>query len=168
MSKTRKKSKIWQIVITVSLVLLALMTIGIGVKVADSEKTKTLTNFNYELGAISPTGEVDLKSEQSIVTKDFLNYDSDFVIDCAKDLEDMNSTYQVFFYDEDEKFLDSSAEYDYSWSDVKADSDNELVPEGTKFVKVVITPKVEEDEEISLNWLKARDYTKQYTITYTK
>lgn len=168
MSRTQRKSKIWQILVTIGLVLLTLFTLGIGVKVADSEKTKTLTNFNYELGAISPTGEVDLKSEQSIVTKDFLNYDSDFVIDCAEDIEDMNSTYQVFFYDEDEKFLASSAEYDYSWSDVKADSDSELVPEGTKFVKVVITPKVEEDEEISLNWLKARDYTKQYTITYTK
>ena len=98
----------------------------------DTEKVFT----TFAVGCIDETGDID-DSELSIYTKKAIEFEV-LVVDWD---EEKNGTYQLFFYDEDDEFVSASEVYN-------ADAEIEMV-EGATQARLVITPTLEEDDEIN-------------------
>ena len=150
--------------VTVVIVLLALAAL-VGLNNVLAADTKTI-NPAFTNGSINEIGDY-VKSDSSIYTKGF--------IEC-KGLEteldfDSNVTYQVFFYDEDKKFVSATEELGVQ--------DRYDIPETAEYARIVITPdwelinadlELDEDEEPEnvINWYDVTKYSSQLKITVAR
>jgi len=151
----RRKSGFKRFIVGAVVVLLAATAGGAIVKIADNAKddTKTLKAYNYSIGAIEEDGDFTKDAKTSLVSG-FVKVDS-LVIDIQD--EDATVTYKVHYYDEDEKFLEST-------ESLTADYEQGELNEDIKFARVEITPN--EDEEITL--LEKGGYVNQVAVTVNK
>lgn len=154
MSRTQRKSKIWQIVVTVGLVLLTLFTIGIGIKVFDSDVKNVNPYFGYSLGSIDLNGKI-CDSKQNIVQKDLQTVEG-LEIEIS---EYSTITYKVAFYDETDELVlltDSLSE----------NLDISIIPEAAKTFRVVITPNAVDGEIVEISSVMISKYAKMLTVKY--
>lgn len=154
MSRTQRKSKIWQIVVTVGLVLLTLFTIGIGTKVFDSDVKNVNPYFGYSLGSIDLNGKI-CDSKQNIVQKDLQTVEG-LEIEIS---EYSTITYKVAFYDETDELVlltDSLSE----------NLDISIIPETAKTFRVVITPNAVDGEIVEISSVMISKYAKMLTVKY--
>ncbi len=154
MSRTQRKSKIWQIVITVGLVLLTLMTIGIATKVFDSEVKNVNPYFGYNLGSIDLNGKV-CDSKQNIVQKDLQTVEG-LEIEVS---EDSTITYKVAFYGENDELV-------LLTDSLNEDLDLSIIPEAAKTFRVVITPNAVDGEIVEISSVMISKYSKMLTVKY--
>lgn len=143
------------------IVLAALLTLGAfaGVfqlgKVAGKE-TKTISP-TFKVGSLDATGKYE-KSDGSIYTKKMFKCKG-----LAVELtEDANVTYEVFYYDTDEKFVTS---------EIYTDSAELTVPDSAVYARLVVTPiwdaSVKAADRV-IKWYNVSKYSKQLKITVLK
>lgn len=152
-AKMSKKAKGW--LIGIGTAVLAVFMVGTITKLNKLDKTNEVSpTFGYEQGLISADG-TEKKGTTSIRTKDFISVEG-FKADLVSD---PSVTYQLFFYDKDEKFIEASTELsaDFTVTD-------ENLPENAKYVRVMITP--ENDPEVSTSEISK--YAGELEISYNK
>lgn len=113
------------------------------------EKTTKTVKPSYSVGGLTENGAY-FETKESIYSDAFecigLKITPDF---------DSNVSYQVFFYNMNEQFLESTAEMTSFY---------EGVPLLAKYARIEITPK--EDERVS--WYEVNKYAKQLTVEVAK
>ena len=119
------------------------------VKAFGNEDSKKLHPI-YAVGCIDEEGDID-DSDVSIYTKKTFEFDV-LVVDWD---EEKNGSYQLFFYDEDDEFVSASEVYN-------ADAEIEMV-EGAETARLVITPTLEEKDEI--NFFEIAKYSRYVKLT---
>lgn len=148
----RKVKRILSIVLGLALLFGAVALVVNLVKPKDNELKEIHPTF--EVGGLDENGEyVDTK--ESIYTKKVIEYNE---LKVSIDF-DANIQYQLFYYDEDDKFV--------SASEVFTKGHNEESEE-TKYVRVLITPVYAddvEDEEKEIKWHEVFGYANQLTIS---
>lgn len=146
--KTGKRNKT---LIGILFVLVAILAIGMVTalfRVDTQIHTKTLTTSNYEVGALDDGSGKEVEDKNSIRSKDSYNVEG---LEIKVD-EDAEVTYEVFFFDEDGDFLNSSVN---SFSSI---------PEGADTFRIVITPT----DEVEIGFFDIGDYAGLLTVTYNK
>ena len=135
----------------------AILGIGAVAGIARGAKDETTLNrwFNYEVAAVNEEGEFEKDAETNIVS-DLVEVEGMKVeIDKNDDL-----TFEVHFYDEDEKYLSSTA----ALTEFDAQAEDTVLPEGAKYARVEFTHA--DDDEISFD--EMLEYLGDVTITLTK
>ena len=105
----------------------------------------------YAVGSIDETGEVE-ESEVSIYTKNAFEFE---VLTVDWD-DEKTGSYQLFYYDEDDEFVSASEIY-------SGDNEIEMV-EGATQARLVITPVLEEKDEI--NFFEIIKYSNYAKLTH--
>lgn len=151
MSSFKKRMSATNIKLIVSFVLIAILSIAVVfafVKIDRNEKTKTLgaNSFTYAIGILDSEGDYE-QGTTSIYTKDYHSVDG-LTIEVK---DDATVTYKVFFYDENQDFINMS-------------SDLSEVPDNAEYFRVMITPT--NDAEVS--FFEIDDYAEQLTIRINK
>lgn len=148
---TKKKTKLWLIIVSLALTLITAISIITAVKLNDSIKTKEIGWTSYSIGSLNvETGKLE-ESRYSIRTEDYITLDG-FICEISEDAE---ITYRLFFYDKDKAFIEASDDLTDDFS---------TVVENAKYVRIVITPIT--DVEFSLTNIST--YAKQLTVTVNK
>lgn len=152
LSKHKKSDTIKWIIIFALVALLAAGFAGMAIVLNRQVKTKELTALSYEIGTLDETG-AETDGNTSIRTKDYVTVNglSVTITDNA------TVTYQLYFYDTDKAFIESTQELvtDYSGS----------VPETAEYVKVLITPIADED---GVTFTEIAGYASQLTVTVNR
>lgn len=148
MAKFRSKGKTKNVAIVVLSTLLVLTGGALTVKMLQDD-TKTLKSSNYSIATVTDEGELDKAKKTSLVSNYVKAKDLDIDI-----TENATVTYKVHYYNADKEYLSSTdiLAVDYV--------ESELV-EGTKYVRVEITPT--EDNYISV--FEKSEYASQITVT---
>ncbi|MCM1043270.1 MAG: hypothetical protein NC350_03560 [Corallococcus sp.] len=153
----RRSDTVKWVIVSIVLVLLIGAVTVMGIALNKQITTRTLGASAYSIGSLDEAGEFFVKDSSCIYTKEFVTTDG-LQIKLAEDAE---IQYKLYFYgenDEQEKTLISVTEY------LTADLDTSAIPEGAKFVKIVIDPL--NDDEISS--LEIRGYASQLEVTYNR
>ena len=149
----RKTKRILPIILIVAAVLLVAAVFTIGRNRADDGYD--LVRVEFDRGALDTVGEYT-ETKESIYTKE--------AFECGSEVRvkldfDSNVTYQIFFYDEDDSFVETTQEYEKT-ATVSA-------PEGAVYARIVVTPEwdadVDKDDQIVRLW-NVRKYAKQLTV----
>ncbi len=153
MAKFRFGSKKgWKKILTVGLGFLLVVgaIFGIARWSEKAEKTTKEISLSYEVGSLSRDGKYS-ETEESIYTK------TAFECQGLKITPDFDSqvSYQVFFYDQNEQYLESTASMTEFY---------EGTPLLAKYARIEITPQ--EDEKVS--WYEVNKYAKQITVEVNK
>lgn len=148
MAKFRSKGKTKNVVIVVLSTLLVLTGGTLTAKMLQDD-TKTLKTSNYSIATVTNEGELDKAKKTSLVSNYVKAKDLDIDI-----TENATVTYKVHYYNADKEYLSSTdiLAVDYV--------ESELV-EGTKYVRVEITPT--EDNYISI--FEKSEYASQIMVT---
>lgn len=162
MSKFRTSQKINVKTIVVGVVVAALIiavfagAMALSNKGGDVAEGYKSVKVSYSIGALDANGKYK-ESDSSLYTKDAFECEAG-----VKATLEFDSTikYQIFFYDELDKFLSASETLD--------ETDKTAAPEGAVYARIMITPvwdsETEEDDRV-VTWLNQGDYTKQITIS---
>ena len=153
MAKIRITKKTFNKILIIGLcVILGLGAIIGGTVLISSiqEKTTKTIHPSYSVGGLTKDGTY-LETKESIYTKDAFECQG---LKITPDF-DINVSYQVFFYDMNDQFLESTAEMTSFY---------EGVPLLAKYARIEITPK--EDEKVS--WYEVNKYAKQLTVEVAK
>ena len=149
----KKTKRILSIVLIVAAVLLVAAVFTIGRNRAD--EGYDLVKVEFERGALDTVGKYT-ETKGSIYTKEAFECGSEVRIKLDFD---SNVTYQLFFYDENEDFVESSDEL-MKTTTVSA-------PDGAVYCRLVVTPEwdadVDEDDQIVRLW-NVNKYAKQLTV----
>ena len=149
----KKTKRILSIVLIVAAVLLGAAVFTIGRNRAD--EGYDLVKVEFERGALDTVGE-HTETKGSIYTKEAFECGSEVRIKLDFD---SNVTYQLFFYDENEDFVESSDEL-MKTTTVSA-------PDGAVYCRLVVTPEwdadVDKDDQIVRLW-NVNKYAKQLTV----
>ncbi len=151
-----KSKKTWKNILVIGLACLTIVgaIVGLSALFRKGEETTKVINPTYAVGGLTEDGRYK-ETEESIYTKDaFECMGLDVEIDFRS-----NISYRLFFYDENNAFVDSSSNLTTNY-----DSADELLPFGTKYCRIVITPN--EDDKIS--WYEKGGYAEQLTISVSK
>ena len=149
----RKTKRILPIILIVAAVLLVAAVFTIGRNRADDGYD--LVRVEFDRGALDTVGE-HTKTKESIYTKE--------AFECGSEVRvkldfDSSVTYQIFFYDENDSFVETTQEYEKT-ATVSA-------PEGAVYARIVVTPEwdadVDKDDQIVRLW-NVRKYAKQLTV----
>ena len=149
----RKTKRILPIILIVAAVLLVAAVFTIGRNRADDGYD--LVRVEFDRGALDTVGEYT-ETKESIYTKE--------AFECGSEVRvkldfDSSVTYQIFFYDEDDSFVETTQEYEKT-ATVSA-------PEGAVYARIVVTPEwdadVDKDDQIVRLW-NVRKYAKQLTV----
>lgn len=134
-----------------------ILSVSALVKANNVETTKELGFFAYQTAEVNADGSLNTESKKSIVSEK-VNADG-MVIDFDEDVEEQRIGAEVFFFDEDGKFI-SSASYT---EDVEVEK-----PENAETARVAFTPLegVDEDGEVSLT--EMMDYLGDVKVTVNK
>lgn len=139
--------------------LIAVIAIGLIVSFARINAaipTKTVSTSAYEIGLLGTDDGEYVIGTTSIYTEDNIPVDG---LKC-KPTATASIEYQVFFYDEEDKFISATSVFeDDIWS-----TEFYEVPENAKFARVMITPL--HDPEISSK--EVRTYAEMLTVTHNK
>ena len=149
----RKVKRILSIVLGVAVLAGAIALVANLVKPKNDDGLKEI-HPTFEVGGLNETGEfVDTK--ESIYTKKAIEYSE---LKVSLDF-DADVTYQLFYYDEDDKFV--------SKSEVLTKGHSEVLKNETKFVRILVTPVYADatDEDKEIKWYEIRNYAKQLTIS---
>ena len=147
-----KFKKSWKSVLAIGLtVVLGIGAIfGITRLVDKAQETHKEISPKYTVGGLSTDGKY-VETEESIYTK------TAFECQGLKITPDFDAqvSYQVFFYDMNEQFLESTSEMTEFYQGA---------PLLAKYARIEITPK--EDKKVS--WYEVRKYAKQLTVEVNK
>ena len=153
MNKTKRKSKFKTALVAVLVVALTLGAFGFVLSAFNRNSSK----LDYSLGALDEEGRYE-KSNKSIYTKDAFEFDT---VKITRDFES-DVTYQLFYYDELDKFVSSSEIID--------ESAEFTAPEGARYARLVIYPtfdaELAEDNQ-KLNIFNVSKCAKQLTVEIT-
>ncbi len=153
--KRTTKSKVTCILTILLILALVGAVIGLAVKVSRSASAE-LGGEAYSVGIIdAATGDVDSKKDTSIYTRKGLKADG---LKCTLE-KDAKITYQIFFYDKDEKFISAT-------ETLSADFDGKGIPEKAETCRIMITPTADEDNKVSL--VEVLGYAAQLTVIVNK
>lgn len=156
--KFKKKGK--KILSTILILASILLIVGVITTLTRRNKADDgfdLVKLNFERGTLDATGEYS-ETKGSIYTKD--------VFVCGTSVRvkidfDSDVTYRIFFYDEDDEFIEASDEYDKT--------ETVLAPEGAEYARILVIPEwddIDVDKQIIRSW-KVRKYAKQLTVMVT-
>lgn len=144
--KGNKKNLAILIASVLGFVLLLSLIIALFVKLDRQTTTQEIGREAYSIGLLNEDGSE--KDGKTAIRTGFITVDG-----LACDLQDKaDITYELYFYDGDEKFISASGSQAVDWSG--------SVPGNAKYVRIVITPKA--DEEVTL--LEVRGYMEQLTV----
>ena len=152
----RKRGKAKTVIVT-ALVVCAILIFGAFAVNLLRADTRTVGASAFSVGGLDETGTYIERSD-AIYTKDLIECKG---LKIERDFES-NVSYQVFFYDEEEEFLEASELITEKFSDV---------PENAKYCRVMIVPEVPEDveaDEFEIGFFSAIKYAKQLTITVNR
>lgn len=140
--------------IVLALVLLALIgaVIGLAIKLDRQTATTRIGGETFSIGTIDAEGNYK-EGTTSIYTRRAVTVDG-LKCEIAKNAK---IKYQLFFYDENDKFISASSE-------LTVDYDGTGVPAKADAVKIMITPL--EDSEVTLT--EVLGYAKQLTVTVAR
>lgn len=150
---------------------IGLGALGLGVLVAGAnlvsnlgevkDSTTEKINLTYTVGGLDENGKY-VEDDGTLYTKKAfeckgLTIDIDF---------DTNVSYQVFFYTEDDKFVEST---EVLTEDYKIDVENENITHA----RIEVTPnwdmlEVEKDEDQVIKWYEVTKYSKQLKVSVDK
>ena len=157
-----KKQKTW---ITVGAAVLgAVVLVGAVAGVAALANGKEddgfkRVNVGYEVGGLTDVGIYE-KSEYTLYTKNGFDVEGKTV---SVDINfDANITYQLFFYDEKDEFIEGSATTILT-TDYKEDA-----PENAVTCRIEVTPVWDDDvkdEDKKIGWLDKAGYAHQLTVS---
>ena len=133
----RDKGK-WLATLIIGIILTAIVA-GMAIQMDRSLTTTRLGAESYSIGCLDAKGEYKA-SQLSIYTREGISVDG---LDIDIKESDTEFKYQLFFYDEEGKFLSSS---DFFTNDFDANN----IPEGANTVKIVITPTLESGDNINM------------------
>lgn len=154
LQKHKKGDKIkWVITFLVGIGLIASVA-ALTVKLNRQTTTTTIGGEVYSIGAIGSDG-LYTESDSSIYMRKSITTDG---LKCEL-AEDAKIKYQLFYYDEDGKFISASSE-------LMTDFDGVGIPETAKSVKIMITPTADEDGKVSL--VEVLAYASQLTVTVNR
>ena len=134
--------------------MLSIAVIFAFVKIDKNEKTKTLgtNSFTYAIGLLDAEGEYE-QGTSSIYMKDYYSVDG-----LTIEIEDKATiTYKLFFYDENNDFIDMT-------SDLSLSYDSSSTPATAEYFRIMITPT--NDAEVS--FFEIDDYAEQLTVSINK
>lgn len=131
----------------------AIMGIGALVDKAEETTTKNI-NPTYAVGSLTEDGKY-LESKGAIYTKDSFQCDG-LDIDLAFN---NNISYRIFFYDEDNNFIESTDNQNSSYN-----TKDNIMPIGTEYARIVITP----NDDDNIKWYEVDGYAKQLEIEVAK
>lgn len=137
-----------------------LIVLGVGmivnmVKINQTITTDSVSSFSYSIGLLgTDDGEYD-QGTTAIYTKNAITVDG---LKCTL-AKDATIKYQLYFFDEDGKFLEASSPLEKDF-----DASIDTVPTSAATVKVMITPQ--NDPEVS--FFEVSTYAGMLTVTYNK
>lgn len=151
-----KSKKTWRNILVIFLAIITLVgaIVGITALFRKSEETTKTISPSYAIGGLDEKGAyVDTK--ESIYTKDaFECYGLKTTL-----AFDNNISYRIYFYDENNEFLQRSEQLTNAF-----DCEKTLMPANTKTARIVITP----NEDSKISWYEKSGYAKQLTIKVNK
>lgn len=152
-----RKDLIKWIVTAVLFVAIITALVVVIVKMDKNQTTTTVGYREYEIGALSDTGEFT-KSTESVVTKDYITVKG-LTVELK---ENANVQYRVFYYTKDSEtgkmtFVSAT---ELSGNDMAVNA----IPETAQYAKILIVPT--KDSEVSNN--EVRDYVNQVIVTHNK
>ena len=150
----RKVKRILSIVLGIAVLAGAIALVANLVKPKNDDNGLKEIHPTFEVGGLNETGEfVDIK--ESLYTKKAIEYSE---LKVSLDF-DADVTYQLFYYDADDKFV--------SASEVLTKGHTEVLKNETKFVRILVTPVYADatDEDKEIKWYEIRNYAKQLTIS---
>lgn len=151
-----KSKKTWRNILVIFLAIITLVgaVVGITALFRKSEETTKTISPSYAIGGLDEKGAyVDTK--ESIYTKDaFECYGLKTTL-----AFDNNISYRIYFYDENNEFLQRSEQLTSAF-----DCEKTLMPANTKSARIVITP----NEDSKISWYEKNGYAKQLTIKVNK
>ena len=131
------------------------------VKISKIEKTKDVNALSYSIGSLNADDGKEIKDEHSLRSK-HLSADKFNKID-IKDKADV--TYQIFYYNADNKFIGKSADLSADTTELEKTQTVETAIENVKYFRVVI--KVT-DTAKKVTIFNMNKYVKQVTVTLNK
>ncbi len=146
----KKKQNKW--LIGLAIALGAVVLVGATFAIArGSEDTKELSRWTgFEVGAVDEKGDFDKDAETNIVS-DLVKVDG-----LTIELDNEDLSYEVHYYDEDEKYISSTTALTVDY-----DSASVVLPDLAVYARVEITHA--EDDEITFG--ERLDYLKDVTVT---
>lgn len=149
MAKSKKNSNALAIIVIVVLVAVVALVIA-SMATRNNDKDYKEINPLFTRGALNEEG-VEVKETDKLVTMSFFKCRG-LKITLEKEAE---LTYEVFYYDEDKQFIESTGalEEDYEGA----------VPDEAIYAKIVITPQLEKEDQIPL--LDIAKISKKLTIS---
>ena len=153
--KKLKRSKVLSVVLIVGLLVAAVGGVAALVNRDKADDGYDLAKASFERGSLNDSG-IYTETKASIYTKEALEYGNGVKIKLDFDSD---VSYQIFFYDEDDSFVETTQEYEKT-ATVTA-------PEGAVYARIVVTPEwdadVDKDDQIVRLW-NVRKYAKQLTV----
>lgn len=141
-------------ILVVTLAILLVVTLG-AVFVSHFAPSNAGTRLDFSIGGLNETGAYE-EADNTLYTKNAIEIEDDFRVKLV-----FNSTikYQVFFYDELDKFISST--------DVMTESSEPTIPENATHYRVEVTPIWDEDvkkDDRVIGWFDINGYEKQLLI----
>ena len=155
---SRKLKKIALCVVIAALVISSVVAF---VKIGKIEKTKDVGVTSYSIGSLNADDGKEIKDERSLRSK-ILSADKFNKID-IKDKADV--TYQIFYYNEDKKFIGKSEDLSADTTELPATQTVESATENVKYFRVVV--KVT-DTTKKVNAFTILKYLPKVTVTLNK
>ena len=151
---SRMKNRTKGIIATVAIIALVILVAALAVTLFRPEM-RTIKPGVFSVGGLDENGKF-VENNQAIYTEKLIECDG-LTID-----RDFESTvkYEVFFYDENEAFLESSGSLEGRFTE-------DEIPEGAEFCRIMIVPEIPEDvdaDEFKIGIFKVRGYAKQLII----
>ncbi len=152
-AKMKWTTKLIIFVVTLVIIALTIWLAVLGARVNKLDKTDELSARNdYEKGMLAEDGG-EMRGTIAIRSKDFVPINGLNV-----DIRDnAGITYRIFFYDENQVFLESTAE-------LAVDYDMSQLPELAKYARFMIKPV--NDPEVSRSEIK--EYASELTVEWAK
>lgn len=151
--KIGPKAKKW--IVTIAIVVLCGILVVMGLNLNKLNKTKEVSaTWGWEQGLLAEDGS-EVKGTTAIRTKEYVTLDG-FTVEIG---EDASITYQLFFYDAEEAFIEASTELSVDY-----DAATASVPEKAETVRIMITP--ENDPEVSTT--EIAKYARELVVAYSR
>ena len=155
MPKYVKRSKKDKMSIIIALIIIAITVFGLmNLQSKPDANGKIKISPTFSLGGLTSYGRY-LESDKSIYTEDYFK-----CYGLEVDLKfESTIKYQIFFYDKNGSYLDSSALLDRSYS-------NEI-PENAVYARIVISPTYEgiiNEKDKKIHWYEVIKYSTQIKI----
>ena len=150
--KMKWTTKLIIFVVTLVIIALTIWLAVLGARINKLDKTDELSARDFEKGMIAEDGG-EMRGTIAIRSKDFVPINGLKVDIC----DNAGITYRIFFYDENQVFLESTAE-------LVMDYDMSQLPELAKYARFMIKPV--NDPEVSRSEIS--EYASELTVEWTK